>query len=229
MKSTREIIEIFENAAASYDEWYGKPVGVYAFRSELVGLEALLPHSGLGIDIGSGTGIFAKYLSTDERSVVCLDPSQGMLKEAKKRNLPSIIAMAEASPIRRGSLDFAYMVTVLEFMPEPLKSLYSVNKILREDATLVILLINRDSSWGEHYSKLAEKGNQIFSRAKLYTLSEVSSLLKKAGFDPVESVGTLTASPDEPEEEYQLVPIRRGVGVILIKAKKHLKTQIAPT
>ncbi|HDJ21628.1 MAG TPA: class I SAM-dependent methyltransferase [Candidatus Bathyarchaeota archaeon] len=87
MKSTREIIEIFENASASYDEWYGKPVGVYAFRSELVGLEALLPHSGLGIDIGAGTGIFAKYLSTDERSIVCLDPSSGMLKEAKKRGI----------------------------------------------------------------------------------------------------------------------------------------------
>jgi len=56
----------------------------------------------------------------------------------------------------------------------------------------------------------------------LYTLSEVSSFLKEAGFEPVESVGTLTSSPDETKEEYQLVPIRRGVGVILIKAKKAL-------
>ena len=145
-----------------------------------------------------------------------------MLKEAKKRNLPSIIATAEASPIRRGSLEFAYMVTVLEFLPEPLKAICSVGQILREDAPLVILLINRDSSWGEHYSKLAEKGDHIFRRAMLYTLSEVSSFLKEAGFEPVESVGTLTSSPDETKEEYQLVPIRRGVGVILIKAKKAL-------
>jgi SAM-dependent methyltransferase len=223
MRITREIIEIFENAAASYDKWYGRPIGVYAFRSELIGLEALLPQRGVGVDIGAGTGIFAKCVSTDERSVVCLDPSPGMLQEAKKRGLPSIIAVAEASPIRHGSIDFAYMVTVLEFLPEPLKALYSVGGILREDAPLVILLINRDSSWGEHYSRLAERGDQIFSRAKLYTLGEVSSLLKKAGFEPAESMGTLTASPDEPVEEYQLFPNRRGVGVILIKAKKHLK------
>jgi len=229
MKSRRETIEIFENASASYDEWYGKPVGVYAFRSELIGMEAFLPHSGVGIDIGAGTGIFAKHLSTDERRVVCLDPSPGMLKEAKERNLPAIIATAEASPIRIGSVDFAYMVTVLEFLPEPSKALHSVGEILREDAPLVILLINRDSSWGEHYSKLAEEGDPIFSSARLYTLGEVSSLLKGAGFEAVESVGTLTASPDEAGGEYELVPIGRGVGVILIKAKRHFKTRTAPT
>ena len=220
MENVRGIIGIFEKAAAYYDEWYRKPVGVYAFRSELRGLEALLPPSGLGVDIGAGTGIFAKHLSAGERYVVCLDPSPGMLKEAEKRNLPAIVATAEASPFKHGSLDFAYMVTVIEFLPDPLKALRSVGAILKGDAPLAILLINRESSWGEQYSKLAEKGDPIFSHARLYTLGEVCSLLKKAGYEPVEFLGTLTAPPDEPEEEYKLVPISPGVGVILIKARK---------
>jgi hypothetical protein len=84
----------------------------------------------------------------------------------------------------------------------------------------VILTINRESSWGEHYSKLAEKGDPIFSRANLYELGDVCSFLDKAGFELEKSVGTLTASPNEPEGEYELVPVSPGVGVILIKAKK---------
>jgi len=41
-----------------------------------------------------------------------------------------------------------------------------------------------------------------------------------AGFEPREAVGTLTAAPDEAEEEIRLVPVGPGVGVILIKARK---------
>ena len=216
----REIIEVFEKAATSYDEWYRSPIGSYAFRSELKGLEALLPPLGVGIDVGAGTGIFAKHLSTGGRCVVCLDPSPGMLKEAEKRHLSAIIAAAEVSPIRHGSLDFAYMVTVIEFLADPIQALRSVGAVLKEEATLVILTINRESSWGEHYSKLAEKGDPIFSRANLYELGDVCSFLDKAGFELEKSVGTLTASPNEPEGEYELVPVSPGVGVILIKAKK---------
>ncbi len=220
MNIMREIINVFEEASSSYDDWYHKPKGVYAFHSELMGLKALLPPSGVGIDIGSGTGIFAEHLTTDERCVICMDPSPGMLDKVKKRGLPAIRATVEALPLRYGRLQFAYMVTVMEFLRNPLRALCSIGEILKEDAPLVTLLINRESPWGEQYSKLAEKGDPIFSHARLFTLNEASCILKKSGFHVEESIGTLTASPDEPKEEYKLVPIKRGVGVILIKAKQ---------
>jgi len=216
----RRIRKVFEEAAASYDDWYSRPIGVYAFRSELRGLEALLPSSGVGVDVGAGTGVFAEHLSTEERSLVCLDLSPNMLREAGRRRLPSILASAESLPLRRECLGFAYMVTVLEFLPNPLKALQSVGAVLKDDAPLVILMINRDSPWGDHYAKLAEKGHPIFSNARLYTLDEVSSLLEKAGYEIAETAGTLTAPPDGPEQECKLVPFRRGVGVILVKARK---------
>ena len=220
VKRGREIIEVFEKSAPSYDDWYRKPIGVYAFRSELKGLRDLLPSSGLGLDVGAGTGIFAQQLSTDERKIVCIEPSLGMLKEAKKRNLQVIAATAETFPLRPMIIDFAYMVTVIEFLPEPLKALRAIGESLKEDATLVILFINKESSWGEHYSKLAEKGDPIFSHARLYTLGDMCSLFERACYDPQEFLGTLTASPDEPGEEVKLVPISSGAGVILIKARK---------
>jgi ubiquinone/menaquinone biosynthesis C-methylase UbiE len=218
----RKTIEIFEEEAVSYDEWYCKPIGLYALRSELKGLDAMLPLSGLGLDVGAGTGIFAKYISTEARSIICLDPSPEMLKKTRKRNLPSIIAVVEALPVRKKSLKFAYMVTVLEFLSNPLVALSSIGEMLVESAPLVILMINRESSWGEFYSKLAAKGHRIFSNAKLYTFSEVSLLLKKAGFKLLESLGTLTTPPNGPPGDYKLVPIGRGEGIIVIKAIRRI-------
>jgi|GEM_PF-904412 len=220
MKNMRAVTKIFDKTASTYDNWYLSPIGMHAFCSELMGLEALLPHSGLGVDIGAGTGIFAAHLSTAERDVVCIDPSPGMLRMARKRGLPAILATAESLPMKIGSLDFAYAVTVIEFLEDPVKALRSISVTLKEDATLVILLINSESTWGEQYSKQAEKGDPVFSHARLYTEGEASSLLEKAGFELLEIMGTLTASPDEPIKEYKLVSVKQGVGVILIKAGK---------
>lgn len=216
------IIGVFENAAATYDDWYGKPMGVYAFRSELNGIVALLPPSGVGVDIGAGTGIFAKRLSSEERTVICLDPSPKMLEKAVEKNLIAVLATAEDIPLRYGSMDFAYMVAVMEFLPDPLEALRSIGSVIRLDAPLVIVFINRESPWGELYSKLAEGKDPIFSRARLYTLVEIRHALKETGYEPMEIVGTLTASPNEPSDEINLSTVTSGAGIILVKARKRV-------
>jgi len=220
MENTHTIIGVFEKAAATYDDWYGKPMGVYAFRSELNGIVALLPPSGVGVDIGAGTGIFAKHLSSEERTVICLDPSPKMLEKAVEKNLIAVLATAEDIPLRCGSMDFAYMVAVMEFLPDPLEALRSIGSVIRLDAPLVIVFINRESPWGELYSKLAEGGDLIFRCARLYTLQEVCHFLQDEGYEPIEIVGTLAASPYEPSDKINLVPVTSSTGVILVKAGK---------
>ena len=216
----RRIIRVFENTADAYDDWYYKPIGSYAFQSELKGLKKLLPLTGTGVDIGAGTGIFAEQLTTDQRKIICIDPSPEMLKIANRRHLETIIAVAETLPITLRSIDFAYMVTVLEFLTEPLKALESIRDILKENSPLVILFINQESSWGERYSKQALVGDPIFSHAKIYKLEEVCALLKNSKYDPEELVGTLTAPPDKPGKEVELVPVGPETGAIFIKARK---------
>jgi ubiquinone/menaquinone biosynthesis C-methylase UbiE len=214
-----EIVNIFEKAASSYNEWYRKPMGVYAFQSELKGLESVIPHSGIGCDIGAGTGIFAKNLLREERIVLCLDLSSMMLKEAKKENLPSILAPIEALPLRTRSLDFAYMITVIEFLTNPIKALLSIRYALKHDAPLIIEFINRDSPWGEMYSKKAEEADPIFRNARLYTLKEICLLLDRAGYVTLDILGTLTSPPDKPSERIDLTSVGSNSGVIIIKAK----------
>lgn len=213
-----EPIKAFEKAADAYEDWYRQPKGAEVFLSELRGLEELLPASGLGAEIGAGTGIFAEHITSEERLVVCIDPSPGMLRHAARKGLPAILAAAEGCPLKNGSLDFAYMVTVLEFLSDPEEALHIVGEPLKADAPLVTLTINRESPWGELYAELAEKGDIIFRHARLYTFKEVLTFLARAGYEPLEALGTLTSAPDEPEEEVRLVPAGPDAGVVLIKA-----------
>lgn len=216
----RRTIKVFEKTADTYDDWYHKPIGSHAFQSELKGLEKLLPQTGIGVDIGAGTGIFAEHLTTDQRNIICIDPSQEMLKSANRRRLETIIAVSEALPIKPESIDFSYMVTVLEFLPEPSMTLESIRDTLKDDSPIVILFINKESSWGEKYSEEARRGDPVFSHAKIYKQEEVSTLLKDSSFEPEELIGTLTAPPDKPGREVELLPAGPETGVIFIKARK---------
>jgi len=71
--------EIFTQTAESYDEWYYHPQGKQIFEAELNVVNSLIPDEGTGLEVGSGTGIFAERLSRDGRIIICLDPSKGMM------------------------------------------------------------------------------------------------------------------------------------------------------
>ncbi len=216
----REIVRVFDKASPTYDDWYDGGTGARVFAAELKGLETLLPAGGLGAEVGSGTGVFAEKLSSRGRDVVCIDPSPGMLSVAVERGLSSILGVGEALPVRGGALDFAYMVTALEFVGDPLGVLTSLGHALKEGAVLVTLTINRGSAWGMYYTEKAEKRDPIFSRATLYEMDEVKALHERADYV---YVGALSALPDPPSAEdagVGLLPPDPNAGVALIKSMK---------
>lgn len=215
-----ETINVFDRASDAYEDWYRQPMGVQVLAAELKGLEALLPREGLGVDIGAGTGIFAERLSSEGRDFVCLDPSPGMLEKAAQRGLRSILGTGEYLPIRHGSLDFAYLVTVIEFLSCPLKALRSIKDAMKRDAPLVTLTVNRGSPWGKFYTELAGKGDPIFGHARLYEIEEVEALLKEAGLELWNALSTLTKPPGAEDVGSELIRPDPSAGVVLLKSKK---------
>lgn len=71
----REIVDHFEKTWKSYDEWFESHQALYL--TELVALEKAVP-SGLGLEIGVGTGRFAAPL----KARFGLDPAIKMLRVA---------------------------------------------------------------------------------------------------------------------------------------------------
>ena len=206
--------------AGIYDDWYEHPQGRQVFQAEKKAVEQMIRFFGLGVEIGAGTGIFAESLTSENRTVLCLDPSVEMLKKARKRGLPCILGVGEPLPIRCRLLDFCYMVTVLEFLNEPVALLNEVQEVAKDGAPLSFLFINSDSNWGELYRNIGAKGDPVFQHAQLFTLDEVQLLLDRAGYKITDIKGTLNSHPMDQEVDHEIVEPSEESGVLIVRAVK---------
>jgi ubiquinone/menaquinone biosynthesis C-methylase UbiE len=211
-----DIIKTFDKASSFYDEWYEHPQGSQIFKAELKAIESMIPESGLGLEIGSGTGIFAEHLKNNYRTIICLDPSAEMLKKALERSLPCIISLGNRLPFRKNIFNFTYMVTVIEFLTEPENTISEIK--YANEGNLCILFINSDSSWGSFYQKIGWEGNLVFSKARLYQLSEVVKILDRGGYYINYKIGTLTSQPMSSDIGAELIKPSDRAGVIIINA-----------
>jgi SAM-dependent methyltransferase len=191
-----ETIASFNKAAATYDEWYRTPLGEYVLQAEVNGLNVLLPDKGRGAEFGAGTGIFAQYLKTMHRTILCVDPAVEMLRKAQRRGLQGILGTAETPPIKSRSLDFIYLVLVVEFLREPIAALASLQYLLKPKSSITLLIINKESAWGSAYSKAGKQGDPIFRNATFYTLQDAVGFLEQSGYRFDTALGTLYIPPD---------------------------------
>ena len=212
-------IEAFNAVAGFYDDWYEHPQGKQVFLAERDAVEHLIPETGLGVEIGAGTGAFAESLTNEDRIILCLDPSKEMLGKAQKRGLSCILGVGDWLPLRENLIDFSYMITVLEFLNDPVRLFKEILNQTKKDASFTVLFINSESSWGDLYRDIGSKGDTVFQHAKLYTLSEVMNLLESAGYRVVETQGTLNSSPTSQEIDCSLIDPCGDSGVIVVRAE----------
>jgi SAM-dependent methyltransferase len=209
-----EAVRAFDRSAGGYEDWYRDAKGQQVLKAESALVDSLIPSEGLGLEIGAGTGVFAESLTNNDRVVVCLDLSTEMLTRAKRRGLSCVLGSAEFLPLRQGVLSFTYMITVMEFLPSPAKAFREAVNI---GAPLVILFVNRESSWGRLYLEMASGGDPILRHANLYSLEGVVKLSRAAGLTIVESLGTLTTGPTDPAAGGDIIEPSPKTGVIAVK------------
>lgn len=214
-----EAVRAFDRAAQGYDDWYRHPQGAQVLKAEMNLLNHLLPSQGLGLEIGAGTGVFAHGLTSQDRVIVCLDPSLEMISRAAARGLPSVAAVGDSLPFRDGTLDFTYMVTVLEFLGDPVAVFKEVQATVKAGSPLAILFINPESAWGCFYVEIGSRGDPVFRHARLRSLGETQELLREAGYAVEEALGTLTTGPMEPDVGAEIRVSCEGCGVIAVQVK----------
>ena len=214
-----DVIRAFNIVANSYDEWYKHPQGRQVFNAELGAMETMVPATGIGLELGAGTGIFAEHLSNEERMIICLDPSKDMLSKARSRDMLSVLGVGDLLPFRVGILDFTYLITVLEFLENPEGVFEEAKRTAKQDSYLVILFINSESVWGDFYREIGSKGDPVFQHAQLFTLKQVIELLGKSGYTVCAHVGTLTTGPMEQAVGGELVGLPGNAGVIIVQSK----------
>ena len=99
----------------------------YLFRE----VKSLVKKSDISIlNIGPGNGYFESLCSTNNYSVVALDPSEKAIESLKKRNIEGVTASIAAIPFPAERFDFVVASEVLEHIPDPDLGL-GIQEILR--------------------------------------------------------------------------------------------------
>ena len=108
----------FDEAAAAYDDWFDTPLGAFADQVERRAVfELLAPQAGeIILDVGCGTGRYARELARRGARAVGVDPAKGMLAVAQaSRSRPGALsylrATGEALPFRSASFGGVTIVT----------------------------------------------------------------------------------------------------------------------
>ena len=195
-------MNVFEEAAIEYDEWFETHEWVY--KSEVEAIKNLIPETGEGIEIGVGTGRFSIPFGIK----VGVEPVRAMAEIARKRGITVYEAKAELLPFQDNSFDFALMVTTLCFLENPLQALQEIRRILKPAGKVIIGMLDEYSPLGKLCEEKRKK-SKFYRDARFYSVKQVLDWLEKLKFDNLQTVQTIFKNPDKIQS---LEPIEEGFG-----------------
>jgi demethylmenaquinone methyltransferase / 2-methoxy-6-polyprenyl-1,4-benzoquinol methylase len=143
---------------AFLDGLFGETAGDYDFVERLLGFGSgpwyrrdALRRAGLKpgmrvLDIATGTGLVAREASALGARVIGLDPSAGMLSEARRLSYPLVRALGEKLPFADASFDFVSMGFALRHVAD-LNALFAeMRRVLVPGGVACVLEITRPRS-----------------------------------------------------------------------------------
>jgi ubiquinone/menaquinone biosynthesis C-methylase UbiE len=163
--------------ASAYEDWF-HTTGKKAADQEKRLLRSLINqfdevHTIL--DVGCGTGYFTNWAHQHGIKVFGLDRSLAMLHQAQKYvALDCCLGDALSLPFSSQSFDLVSLITVLEFVDDPIFVLREGFRVTRRG--LIIGAINRHSLLGISYHL---KGGPIWKEARLFTTGELIKMLSE--------------------------------------------------
>ncbi|ACX73022.1 Methyltransferase type 11 [Methanocaldococcus vulcanius M7] len=182
----------FEEYAEEYDRWFDENEIIY--KSEIEALKRHIP-KGKGLEIGVGTGRFAKPFNIK----IGVDISKKMAEIAKKRGIDVIIARGEDLPFNDNEFDFVLINTVLEFSEDPKKMLKEAKRVLKNGGKIIIGIIDKDSFLGKMYEKKKQK-SKFYKDANFLSAREVIEMLKELGFKNIKATQTIFKGIDKADK-----------------------------
>ncbi len=209
-------IRTFDKYASEYDSWYVEHSAI--FESEAKAIDAFHP-TGLGLEIGMGTGVFAKRLGV----TVGIDPSLGMLRLSKARGIQAVRAVGDHLPFRTGAFEYVLIAGTLCFLKEPSGTIREIAEVLKDDGSLIVCEIPRDSAWGKFMQEKGKAGHRFYKHAVLYETEDVQRTLENLGFTIVDTKATLSIGPEEHERVEQPSDNTAGRSYVCLRAAKTQK------
>jgi SAM-dependent methyltransferase len=174
----------FETHTERYDEWF--ETNRCAYESELQAVASMLPRSGLGVEVGVGTGRFAAPLGIK----LGVEPSTSMAAVARQRGIDVIEAVAEDLPFANAMFDFVLLVTTLCFLDDAEASFLQASRVLRKGGSLTVGFVDRERRV-VRLSQRRKAASLFYREIRFYSVDEVICLLENAGFGEFDCAQTL--------------------------------------
>lgn len=166
-----------------------------------------LPANPEGLDVGCGSGRWARLVAPRVGKLICVDPSEQALAVAAKTlsgfdNVECIEASANEIPVADGSQDFAYSLGVLHHVPDTAEAVCAVVRKLKPGAPFLLYLYYRFDNrpwWFRRVWQCSEIARAVVSKmpyairylvsqslaVTLYwPLARLSLLVERLGRDP---------------------------------------------
>jgi ubiquinone/menaquinone biosynthesis C-methylase UbiE len=184
-KTENPAAHVFDTHAGEYDAWYDKYPAV--FQSEAEAIRSMLPPgNSFGIEVGLGTGRFAKALGIKEG----IEPSAQMREIAIERGIDAMEGSAENLPYKDQHFDFVLMASCISYFHELHPAFKEANRVLKSGGSLIIGFVEKNSPIGKYYEQIRQE-NKFYKTALFYTVGKVLDELKNAGFAAFETSQTL--------------------------------------
>jgi ubiquinone/menaquinone biosynthesis C-methylase UbiE len=135
------------------------------------------------LDVGAEAGRFSTFAADNHATVVSIDIDSYSLKRLKAKNRQVNIIQADARkiPLKDGVLDVAFMVEVLDYIPELDISLIECNRTLKKDGVCVLSFGNKSS----YKARLRKTSDKFY----IHSYGSVMRTMPKTGFRVKRKVG----------------------------------------
>ena len=181
-------IAVFDKFALEYDQWFIE--NSFAYLSETDAIRRFIPDSGLGVEIGAGTGRFSIPFGIK----IGIEPSAEMARLAQSRGLSIARAVAEELPFADNTIDFVLMVTTICFLNDLPAAFKEIHRVLKSGGRVIIGFIDRESPLGKKYAAVKDS-SRFYKGANYYSASQVMHFLSEAGFSDFQICQTIFNDP----------------------------------
>lgn len=125
------------------------------------------------LEVGCGTGA---NLPLFDGEIVGLDISLKALALAKRRKGDALLVQgrAESLPFKEGTFDLVLALDLLEHLPDDLKGLREMHRVLKKGGTLLVSVPSYKFLWSDH--------DEALGHFRRYTKREIKVKLEEAGF-----------------------------------------------
>lgn len=175
----------FDERAVSYDRWYETPLGAFADRVERQAILGLLrPVTGERmLDVGCGTGRYARALAGRGVDVVGADPSGAMLTVAVSQyafhgNPAYVRAVGERLPFAPAVFDAVTLVTTLEFVGDVDQAVQEAVRVVKPGGRLVVGVLNARGPWA---ARRRRSRDAVWRNARFFRRAEIEQQLRAFG------------------------------------------------